>query len=150
MLRTPTTLGLVGTLLLSGACADYNETTALPGFDYERFVTEIQPILASSCANPSCHGSATHTLEAYAVYSHRLDPKDLYLDTPLTEEELRSNCLSAVGFLVDVEDPDDSALLRKPLTVAAGGAEHGGGAQFAALEDWQYVRMLAWISDALE
>ncbi len=47
---------------------------------------------------------------------------------------------------VDLEQPDQSLLLLKPLAQDLGGVEHGGGDKFHAFEDAAYVDILYWIT----
>lgn len=47
--------------------------------------------------------------------------------------------------VVDVEDPPESLLLLKPLSEAAGGVPHGGGAKFTDRVDPTYQDFLVWI-----
>ena len=116
----------------------------LPG-DYRAFEEDVQPIL-NGCANPSCHGTSERPLELYSVRQHRLDPEEIYLETPLSDRELWLNFIRSCGFLMDLEAPEDCELLRKPLSVEAGGVEHGGGVQFGDLENPDYALLLDWVS----
>jgi hypothetical protein len=50
----------------------------------------------------------------------------------------------AAGY-VDIKNPEQSLLLRKPLAEEEGGLEHGGGAKFHDREDTAYVNFLLWI-----
>jgi len=47
--------------------------------------------------------------------------------------------------LVDVERPDQSLLLLKPLAVAAGGVEHEGSDKFFDTDDGAYKDFAAWV-----
>jgi hypothetical protein len=46
---------------------------------------------------------------------------------------------------VDADNPEDSLLLRKPLAIAAGGIEHGGGEKFHDQTDFAYQSFLSFI-----
>lgn len=51
------------------------------------------------------------------------------------------------GGYVDLDDPEQSLLLLKPLDVEAGGVEHGGGAKFHnSDDDLAYEHFLQWLS----
>jgi len=113
--------------------------------DFDRFVEEVQPILSSTCANPACHGSGDRPLELYAVHQHRLDPDDVWADTPLTTAELYLNFHRSCGFLLDLDQPKDCELVRKPLSVTAGGLHHQGGDQFNDRDNPDYLAILDWI-----
>lgn len=47
--------------------------------------------------------------------------------------------------LVNLDQPDQSLLLLKPLAESAGGVEHGGGDKFHDAEDVAYLDFRAWI-----
>ena len=114
--------------------------------DYNRFMTEIEPILTTKqFSSPSagskcidCHGSPSHA--AYAVY-------------PLIAGESRANFI-ATGDEIDLENPSVSLLLRKPLQLAGGGtAQHGtvgtnGGKPFSNTQDDDYQTIINWIIEA--
>lgn len=132
-------------LALAAACVTGpgGEPLALD-VDYAVFVEDVQPVLSDRCANPACHGAQGRPLEVYAVHQHRLDPAEVFADTPLTPAELSLNFHRACGFLVDLERDDDCLLVRKPLAEAAGGVAHEGGdvwsdsssPELQALRDW--------------
>jgi hypothetical protein len=48
--------------------------------------------------------------------------------------------------LVDLEEPTRSLILRKPLSSANGGVEHGGGEKFGNTMDPSYLTFLDWIT----
>ena len=115
----------------------------------ERFAAEIQPVLASRCANPACHGSADRPLEVFAVHLHRMDPEDTYIDDPLTKAELWQNQWQFATFLIDLDVADNAQVLSKPLAPEAGGLPHQGGVQFQTVENGDYGVLRAWILDEL-
>lgn len=118
--------------------------------DYERYVDEVQPIFAEHCANPSCHGTEDRPLEVYAVHRHRLDPDDVFLDAPLTSQELRLGFERTRALLVPGESASAALLVRKPLPESYGGAPHAGGVQFGDTWSEDYLTLWAWIADAEE
>ncbi len=140
-----TGLGLAGLLGLA-ACIDGpgDSHELLPG-NFDAFVMNVQPELAASCANPSCHGTAGRPLEIYAPQQHRADPSRLHLDEALSEEELHDNHLRSGAFLIDLEQAADSALLTKPLARDAGGSDHSGGVQYPDVEEPGYRALLEWV-----
>lgn len=135
-------------LLLTGCIEDPGER-ALPAGDPIAFEVDVQPVLAASCANPACHGAVERPLQTYAVRLHRLDPADLYLDAPLTSEELRRNQRSAEAMLSGFAAAADSPLLTKPLAPEQGGSTHTGGVQFHDPTEPGYRALTAWADDAL-
>lgn len=117
--------------------------------DFERFKSEIEPLLTTqtynspgpgpmTCAN--CHGDPAHP--AYSYY-------------PIWIGESRDNFTEAAR-RVKVNDPAVSILLKKPLAVALGGVTHGlpgydGGEQFAnTTTDPNYLKIYNWIVDATQ
>ena len=116
--------------------------------DYGRFVSEVQPILASRCANPSCHGRLDRPLAVYAIGMWRADPAQLFENTPLTADELRANYTRACSFIVAGAAPADCLLVRKPLAPDAGGATHLGGVVFTDTAEADYRGLLDWIASA--
>lgn len=113
--------------------------------DYERFRTQIEPLLLTrTYASPvagttcfSCHGSTSNA--AYTAF-------------PLTNGQTRSN-YSEAARRVTLDRPDTSLLLLKPLAIAAGGTFHGpansGGEQFSnTTTDTAYTAIFNWIVDA--
>ncbi len=133
------------TLLLLGGCVPGTETEPLPlAGSVEAYADRAQPVFAARCANPSCHGSAERPFSVYAVHRRRLDGADVYLDTPLSDAELRHNLLQASVFLQGVGDASQSMLITKPL----GG--HAGVQVFVDTADYDYRQLHAWIEAVLE
>lgn len=57
---------------------------------------------------------------------------------------IASERIRAAGYL-NLDEPAQSLILLKPLSVEAGGTIHGGGTKMRDLEDPLYVPLLAWI-----
>lgn len=133
--------------LATSSCVDGPQLgSTVPSADYDAFVTNVQPVLADRCGQRSCHGTIDRPLWVYA-------PGGLRMDTnagPLHPAELESNYWSARSFLVDVDDPDASLLLSKPLDVSQGGVEHANGPVFADRREHGYVALRQWLQLALE
>lgn len=134
-------------VLASGCVSAPGEIAAPERGSVAAFVELAQPVLAERCANPSCHGDASRPLSLFAVRRHRLDPRDVYLETPLSDEEVAHNFAQTAAFLEGVSRASDSLLLRKPL--ARDGVAHRGGAVFPDDGDYGYQRLRAWIDVAL-
>lgn len=71
------------------------------------------------------------------------------LQTPSTDagwtiDQSRRN-FDVVTKLVNTADPENSRLLRKPLTPEAGGIGHTGGTYWRSRSDAEYVAILNWI-----
>jgi len=108
--------------------------------DYDEFRTNVQPIYAESCSNPSCHARPERAFSLYAPLARRMDQTRTHLLEPLTDEELLHNyvvsCVLASG--------SDPLLLRKPLAEHAS-TYHGGGAVFEGPSDARYRTLEGWV-----
>ena len=140
---------LLGCMAATGGCTNTDGAMKSETVDVATFVQEVQPVFAKRCANPSCHGSGRRPLEVFAVHTHRLDPAHVYLDAPLTETELERNYHRASAFVLEIDRPEQSLLLLKPLARAAGGARHGGDAVFSDRESAEYQALERWIETHL-
>jgi hypothetical protein len=128
--------GFAGILLvaLCVAACDGTSAPAPPGgghevhLDYGVFVQDIEPILnGRGCSNSACHGGQG---SGELLLSGGDSPESDFI---------------AVSGLVTPWEASASALLLKPLAVAAGGVEHGGGDIFADTLDVDYRTILAWV-----
>ncbi|MCP4808879.1 MAG: hypothetical protein GY913_06505 [Proteobacteria bacterium] len=137
------------TLLLL-ACAIEPGTMDLPLGDLERFEQDVQPVLVPTCSSPSCHGDASRPFELYGVHQHRADPDEVYLDTPLRDDEVWHNFVRLSALNTGLVEAELSLALAKPLDPDAGGVPHEGGAWFSTTDDWDYLLLRAWIEDSLE
>lgn len=113
------------------------------GGSVEAFTEQAQPVLAERCANPSCHGNVSRPLSLYAPRRHRVDPGDVYLDAPLTAEELEHDFRQASVFVAEAPSADESLLLVKPRS-----AEHGDGLVFLDPVEYDLRRLRAWVRAA--
>jgi hypothetical protein len=122
-------LAVVGGVLVSMGCSPAKQSDSCPSFDYggyaattdPSFKNEIRPILATSCAQLSCHGS-DDTFPAMEPQGHALD-----LGPPVTEAAPDAGALQQIhDHLVGVKsatapaldivaagDPMNSFLMRK-------------------------------------
>jgi hypothetical protein len=145
---------MIWTLVMLGCVEGPGGALAVSAPDFEDYVNEVQPILAATCSNASCHGDPARPLEIYAVHNHRLDPDEVYLDGELTQEELWLNYLGVWAFveeLANLKDAEagDCAILTKPLDPEHDGADHQGGILFFDTEDRGYQAIFAWIADTI-
>lgn len=129
--------------LAAAACGPDGGTVPITVGDQATFRTDVQPILEERCANPSCHGGDGRPLEIYATLRHRLHPEDIYVDEPVTDEELTLNQQRAACFVRDLDH--GSSLARKPLPVDEGGVQHAGGIIFQRGDDPAYLPLRAWV-----
>lgn len=141
---------LLFALLLAGCVPDAQSIDIDDEAGFAAFESSVQPILADRCANPSCHGAVGRPLQLYAAGWHRLDPADLHSMDGLNEEELRLNYSRASGFVQEAAQTGQCHLLTKPLAESAGGAAHGGGAQFEDQAEPDYLTLQGWVGAVLQ
>jgi len=138
--------GLV--FLLFACTAVSNEAVPNPAgkLDESVFRCNVEPILAKHCSYTACHGNAGSPLRVYTPGKLRMNAPTIIDDViaPLTPEEHHANFMSAAGFAYELEQVDDSYLLRKPLLPSQGGYAHEGGAIFSAGSD-EFGKMRAWL-----
>lgn len=100
------------------------------GPSYDRFVSEVMPVLRAQCAGAGCHGAPL---------------ADLYYACGDDEAERRWNYYISTRYLsLPLEG---SELVRRPLAQSQGGGFHAGGAIFATRQDPGYVALRAWADD---
>ncbi len=136
---------LVVVTALSACGSPNGGEVAVRWLDYDRFVTEIQPLLAEGCGNPSCHGRAERAFSIYSQRNWRQDPDLLYRPDPLDASELLHNYEASCVLISEADVPEETLLLRKSLGQAAG-TYHGGGSIFEE-NDRSYRLLLDWVSE---
>lgn len=94
---------------------------------FDRFRSEVSPVLRDSCAGGSCHGNPI---------------ADLYLACGDDEAQLRWNYWVALQFVT--QPVSISELLRRPLSTLRGGTFHEGGNIFGSTEDARYQAIRGW------
>ena len=99
--------------------------------DAALFARDVQPLLAGKCA--SCHsqpdrGGALRLASAQ-------------------DAGTRAGNLAAVAAFVTPSDLSRSPLLLKPLAIAEGGIEHGGG-DVLTVEDPEWIALREWVTQA--
>lgn len=109
-------------------CAEGNRPFEAATPDEQLFEQQVWPVLVRDCGFPACHGDPVRFFYVVGPGHVRLDP-EMDLDEPVTEAELRVSYDRARS-MVDVEQPDKSLLLKKPLEVDAGGSLHEGTDSF--------------------
>ncbi len=95
--------------------------------DFALFKDKVNGTLKDSCGAGNCHGSPTNTL---------------YLTCGETPEQIRFNYASAQDYLA--RSPEESELLRRPLSPSQGGAFHEGGVVFESSSDSGYAALQEW------
>lgn len=107
------------------------------------FEREVVPVLEQSCAAATCHGVAPGAEAA----GERIDWQLLFLqlDNHGRIADVDAAWEASRRVINTVENPELSALLRKPLAVSQGGVGHYGGASFATTDDRGFQAIRAWI-----
>lgn len=107
-----------------------------PRMDFGQFRDNVNPILTgkegsgqngASCAAGNCHGTFANSL---------------YFTCGDSPEQVRWNYLAAEEYLA--QTPEQSELLRRPLSAQQGGAYHEGGVVFTSPGDSGYVALSEW------
>ena len=146
-------------LLVTTACGGEEESAvdavaAATGLDFEFYVANVEPIFTTlrggfaldNPGGPSC--VMCHTWQTNAPL--KLQPLEEGPDgeTFWTEEQSRRNFVE-VARLVTSGDPDNSRLLKAPLSVTAGGrALHTGGTFWASKDEPEWQAMAEWVRTA--
>jgi len=122
---------LFGVALLALGCntgltdeAPYSEK-----LDEAYFRCRVQPILTKSCAALACHGDIKRYYHLFSRNRMRLSGGEEQRNAQLSAQERAFN-YNATRAIVNVETPNDSYLLLKPLESTAGGYYHGGATRY--------------------
>jgi hypothetical protein len=109
---------------------------------YQDFKANVEPMLESSCAYGSCHGSVQ---------------ADMYLTCGLSgvdpDAETAFNYAQVAGFVIGppadmtMTNIDQSEILLRPLAIAAGGVSHTGGTFFQSRTDSTWVSWESWAKE---
>lgn len=115
------------------ARADFDLSRDPARGDFAIFRDKVIPVMqgeangATSCVAGNCHGTVANTL---------------YLTCGGSPEQVRWNYLAASEYLA--QNPEQSELLRRPLSPSAGGAFHEGGVIFQTPSDEGYRAFDEW------
>jgi hypothetical protein len=131
------------------ACGVDPQPSRIANADQTQFAETVYPLLLRDCGFPVCHGAQDRFFRIYGPGRSRLfpapnaDPGD-----PETEQEL-SQSYERARSMIDAKDPLHSLLLRKPLSVAAGGSGHKGldawkKNVYASTQDPRYQALHNW------
>jgi hypothetical protein len=139
--------GLACAALLA-ACDTPTGALHIPAPDVASFELEAYPILLRDCGFPECHGSTARFFRVFGPGRTRL-LKETLTFAPATPEELEQSYARARSMLAHQTSVVDGWLLRKPLAVTAGGAEHGGEDKwgrnvYETTDDLGYVALYKW------
>ena len=114
--------------LLATACATDVQQLSVPAPDARMFEMTVYPVLLRDCGFPACHGDRQRFFQVFGPGRTRFREGDGGTDNfePATKEELEQTYDRARSMLAFEKSPFEALLLRKPLSVQAGGAGHKG------------------------
>jgi hypothetical protein len=130
------------------ACGGDAPELVLAQADFPAFQSQVYPVLLRDCSFFACHGSTERFFQVYGPGRARLDPMTKPLDA-LTMDELIQSYNRALS-MIDVQAPAQSQLLRKPLSLSAGGTGHEGVDAwmrdvYVSKQDPSYAAIEAWV-----
>ena len=135
---------LVALILFATACGPTSGTLPLPLGDLVYFEARVEPELEERCGSSGCHGRPDRPFSIFTPGQHRADPERRWLDEPLTTAEVRENARRTAAFGLG-DDPEQTLIVQKPLTVDDGGLWHGGGDVFFTRDDEGCIALVAWL-----
>lgn len=153
-------IAIVNLVALSAlGCVDPVEPLIFAQRDFRQFQREVYPVLLRDCAFPTCHGGDARFFRVYGPGRTRLETlrtvdgvEQLVLpdpfDVPTIEEQQAS--FAFAKSMIEERDTKASLLLRKPLSVEAGGAGHRGVDSYGrdvyrTTQDSGYVTLARWV-----
>ena len=123
-----------------------------PRPSYDRYLSDIQSVVATHCAFLPCHGNPHRSLTLYAVGFLRAQPLvagTALEESDMTEAELLWNYDALRLRLIDASPGEEPRLLKKCLPPASGGIQHASVVVFPDRTDPDFVTLQAWIAEAL-
>jgi hypothetical protein len=144
-MKTALITGLM--LMLCGAC-DQGKGLDQQEQDYTEFQNVVLPVLLRDCGFHTCHGSSERFFRVWGPGRVRLNPLTATYASPTQPEYDYSKQLAES--MIDFDDPSQSLLLRKPLAVEAGGADHLGADRYGrnvyrTVNDQGYLVLTRWV-----
>jgi hypothetical protein len=142
-------LGTLGCALL--ACGETGEESIAAKRDFMQFRREVYPVLLRDCGFADCHGTTDRFFRVWGPGRVRLaGDTDIpsAFDLPTAREVSITSSLALS--MIDEHEPTKSILLRKPLSVEAGGAGHLGVDKYGrdvyrTKQDSGYVTIARWV-----
>jgi hypothetical protein len=118
-------------------------TAVAQSLDYDYYKAKVEPIFLKKRAGHArcvvCHSESNNAFRLQRL------PEGA---AAWTEEQTRKN-FEAVKVLVKAGDPSASHLLKHPLAPEAGGDDfHGGGHQFASMDEPEWKTIAEWVKGA--
>ncbi|MCA9625618.1 MAG: hypothetical protein KDE53_19750 [Caldilineaceae bacterium] len=148
-------LPLFAMLASAGCQSGLTDGAELASLDEAYFRCKVQPVVTKSCSMFVCHGDARRYYKVFGRNRLRYGLSEDERNATMTDVERRFD-FDATRAQVDLEDPESSFLLLKPLDEAAGGYFHGGATEFGqgdvflSREEQDFQTILAWVKGATE
>ena len=120
--------------VFAAACVD-NPSEPTLDVDFEGYEQQVHPYVEVACGTLDCHGDEGRPLRLYGEFGLRLEDRD----SPISAFEYEENAYSLRGV------GDDSLILLKPLSEAAGGLHHVGGDVWPDEQDPGYRCLHGWL-----
>jgi hypothetical protein len=142
-------------LLAAGCQTDLDAMRSPAELDRPYFDCRVQPVLTKYCSQQACHGDTARYYRIYARNRLR-DGGDETQRNAFMRAEERSHNYDAARAFVDLERPERSLILLKPLEQAAGGSFHRGATLYSGANvfpdasDPDYQIIAQWIGGATE
>lgn len=148
-----------GLAMLGVGCADPIADSQFARRDFKDFNRQVYPVLLRDCGFPECHGAPERFFRVWGPGRVRLEKpetvngvEELVLpgpfDVPTAAEQLGT--MNFALSMIEQRNPAESLLLRKPLSVEAGGAGHRGVDAYGrdvyrTTQDSGYVTLARWV-----
>lgn len=138
--------------LCASGCAEEQDKPVAARRSFTPYRMEVYPVLLADCGFPACHGAPERFFRVYGPGRTRLPNSDGTLpepfDTPTADEQELTYQLALS--MIDENNREDSLLLRKPLSVEAGGYGHLGVDNYGrdvyrTTQDAGYVKLARWV-----
>lgn len=143
-------------VVIAAGCQDnLDAPRMLAELDRPYFDCRVQPVLTKYCSQQACHGDPARYFRIYARNRLRDGGDETERNAFMRGEERAHNFEAARAF-VDLQRPDRSLLLIKPLEQDAGGAFHRGATMYSGVNvfadtiDPDYQIIAQWIGGATE
>lgn len=142
--RVVVALALIGGPTSIAAC-DAPSGAIVPAPDYAEFRDTAYPILLRDCGFSQCHGTPERFFSIYGPGRQRLEPDDIAILDPVTDDEIEHSYERARAMLLHDGDITQSPLLSKPLEGGGhAGFDRFGRNVYADTSDVRFIALQKW------
>lgn len=133
---------LLSTAGVLGACASFeDEPLPLQLAQPVVYRQQVQPYVARRCGSLDCHGNPGRLLRIYS--RHSLRAPGTPRSSGMTQREYQENLQSFAA--MDRPEAGEGFILKKGLSIDAGGLAHVGGDVWTSVEEPGYRCIDAWL-----